>query len=311
MIAVFGEALMDVFDAGPTAQGLALDARVGGSPFNVAIGLARLGQPVAFCGTLSRDFMGTRLLQALLDEGVQVGAVQRVDAPSAMCLVSSDTHGVPSYRFFGQGSADRLITAARVQSLPPGTRVLQLGSYTLVVEPAASALAGLLRRWHPQGLVAMDPNVRTVVEPDLERWRAMLMAHTPHVHLLKLSTEDAEQLYPGQPLAVLARRWLEAGVVLVVFTQGGEGACAWHRNGLSVQVPPTPVAVVDTVGAGDTFQAALLARLAEQGRLSAEGLAALDEPGLHDLLRFASRAAAVTCGRRGADMPRRADLDQA
>ena len=310
MFVVCGEALMDVFAAGDTATGVALDARVGGSPFNAAVGLARLGQKVAFFSALSKGFLGERLMSALQAEGVDTSAVQRNDAPTTLGLVGLDASGVPSYSFYGDGCADRLLTADAIDRLPAGVRAIHLGSYATVVEPIASTLRALVEREQARVLVAYDPNIRLNVEPDLARWRDMLDWMLPRTHLLKISDEDLQLLLPGTSPEAFAARALDAGVKLVVVTRGAEGALGWTRQA-QAGVPPVKVELVDTVGAGDTFQAALLTWLAEHDALSASALDALSAGDLQSALRFAAQAAAITCSRRGADMPRRDELGAA
>jgi len=120
MIMVCGEAWMDVFGSGDTPNGMALDARVGGSPSNVALGLARMAQPVSFLASLSRDFLGERLMRALHDDGVDTGTVTRVDAPTTLGLVGIDAQGLPSYAFYGHGGADRQLGLQALKRLPAG-----------------------------------------------------------------------------------------------------------------------------------------------------------------------------------------------
>lgn len=307
MFVVCGEALMDVFAVGETATGVALDARVGGSPFNVAIGLARLAQPVAFLSSVSRDFLGDRLVRSLDAEGVQTHTVRRVDAPTTLSLVGLNAAGVPSYAFLGQGAADRQLDADALDSLPAATAAIHIGSYATVVEPVASTLRQLIQRDRNRRLIAYDPNVRLNVEPELERWRAMLDWMLPRCHLLKISDEDLQLLHPGTTPQAFIDQAIGRGVELAVVTRGGEGALGATRSSEG-QARARPVAVVDTVGAGDTFQAALLAWLAERGGLDARALRALTDAELGAALQFAADAAAITCSRRGADMPRRAEL---
>lgn len=307
MFLVCGEALMDVFAAGDTPTGLLLDARVGGSPFNVAIGLARLAQPVAFLGAISSGFLGQRLLRALASEGVDTTAVQRHDAPTTLGLVGLDAEAVPSYAFYGEGAADRLLNSDALALLPSAVRALHLGSYAAVVEPVASTLRALVEREHTRTLVAYDPNVRLNVQPDLAPWQAMLAWMQTRCHLLKISDEDLQLLLPDTSAENFAAHALRGGVQLVVVTRGAEGALGWTPQ-CRAQVPTPLVDVVDTVGAGDTFQAALLTWLAEHGKLSPAALGALDANGLQAALGFAAGAAAITCSRRGADMPRRGEL---
>ena len=312
MLMVCGEALLDVFAAGETSTGMTLDARVGGSPFNLAVGLARLAQPVGFFGAISTGFAGERLMRALVAEGVHTGAVARNDAPTTLSLVGLDAQGVPSYAFYGDGGADRLLHAADLARVPDAITALSIGSYATVVEPIASTLRALVarecERGHGHGaLIAFDPNIRLNVEPDLQRWRDQLAWMLPRTDLLKISDEDLGLLQPGTALDAFALHALAQGVRAVVITRGALGALGWTAQ-VSTRIEPVPVAVIDTVGAGDTFQAALLTWLAEHGALTAKALDALTPSGLHDALVFAARAAAITCSRRGADMPQRAEL---
>lgn len=307
MFVVCGEALLDVFAVGDTPTGMTLDARVGGSPFNVAVGLARLGQRAAFLGGVSRGFLGERLLRALRDEGVDLRCAQLHDAPTTLGLVGVDAHGVPSYAFYGHGAADRQLSLEALQSIPAEARALQFGSYAMVVEPAASTLRALVAAERGRRFIAYDPNVRLNVEPSVPRWRETVAWMAPHCDLLKISDEDAGLLFPDVPLDELAAGWLAAGAGLVVVTRGARGALAWTAA-TCAQVEAVPVTLVDTVGAGDTFQAALLTWLAEHDALDRARLCALQEQALRDALGFASRAAAITCSRRGADLPRRHEL---
>ncbi len=307
MFVVCGEALMDVFAAGQTATGLMLDARIGGSPFNVAVGLARLDQPVSFLGALSTGFLGDRLHRALEAEGVNTGCIERVDAPATLGLVGLDAAGQPSYAFYGAGAADRRLSPAALTRVPATTRALHFGSYAMVVEPIASTLRILVEQRGADTLVSYDPNIRLNVEPDLGRWRDALDWMAQRADVLKVSAEDLQMLHGGRPHEELVHEWLAAGVALVVITHGAGGARGWTPRHQTLVTPPA-IDVVDTVGAGDTFQAALLAGLAERGTGTAQSIASLDQDTLYELLRFATAAAAITCSRRGADMPRRAEL---
>ena len=308
MFVVCGEALMDVYMGEWTATGMTLDARIGGSPLNVAQGLARLERPVAFLAGLSTDACGERLLASLRAEGVDTSLVLRSDAPSTLSVISVDAAGVPRYAFHGTGAADRQITHDTLPALPAAARVLQFGSYALAVEPVGSALRALAARERERLLIAYDPNVRLNVEPDLAHWRAVVEQMVSIAHLVKVSDEDLGLLYPAETPEQVAARWRERGVNLVAVTRGRHGASAWTAAA-QADVPAPETEVVDTVGAGDTFQAALLTWLDEHDALTPEALSALGHASLVDLLRFAARAAAITCSRRGADMPRRDKLN--
>jgi fructokinase len=308
MFVVCGEALMDVFSTGSTPTGVGMDARIGGSPFNVAVGLARLDQPVAFFGGVSSGFLGERLVAAMQAERVDTRALHVSSAPTTLGLVGLDAAGVPSYAFYGHGAADREVPLEALQRVPGDAKVIHVGSFNTVVEPVAGTLRALVEREHARCLISYDPNIRLNVEPEVARWREQLQWMLPHTHLLKVSDEDLALLYPGVEHEALARQWLAAGVTLVVVTRGAKGAIGWTARA-QAETQPVVVTVIDTVGAGDTFQAALLTWLAERDALSGRAIAALDGAQLADALNFAARAAAITCSRRGADLPRRNELN--
>ena len=307
MFVVCGEALFDVFAVADTPTGMSMDARVGGSPFNVAVGLARLAQPVCFLSQVGTGFLGERLMRTLREEGVDTSTVQRSEAPTTLSLIGLDAKGVPSYSFYGEGCADRRLTPDALATLPDGVKAINFGSYATVVGPTAVTQRMLVERESRRTLIAYDPNIRLNVEPDLEVWREQIDWMLPHTQLLKVSEEDLQLVVPGTTPKAFAANALAAGVKLVVVTRGGEGAIGWTAQH-EVTVPPIPVKVIDTVGAGDTFQCALLTWLAEHDSVSGAALAALSAEQLRDALGFAARAAAITCSRRGADMPRRAEL---
>jgi fructokinase len=172
MFVVCGEALMDVFSTGSTPTGVSMDARIGGSPFNVAVGLARLDQPVAFFGGVSSGFLGERLVAAMQAERVDTRALHVSSAPTTLGLVGLDAAGVPSYAFYGHGAADREVPLEALQRVPGDATVIHVGSFNTVVEPVAGTLRALVEREHGRCLISYDPNIRLNVEPDVARWRA-------------------------------------------------------------------------------------------------------------------------------------------
>lgn len=307
MFLVCGEALFDVFIGDESNRALHLDAHPGGSPFNVAIGLARLAQPVSFFGGIANDMLGDRLVRVLEAEGIGTEFLNRFDAPTTLGMVELSADGVPRYAFYGNGAADRLPTHDRLPDLPPSVKAIHIGSYATVVEPVAGALEALVRRERDTRLIAYDPNVRLNVEPSVARWRDKVETLTGLAHLVKISDEDAHLLYAGEGDDALAQHWLARGAGLVVMTRGGKGASAWNHGG-RVDIAAPQITVVDTVGAGDTFQATMLAWLAENDALDANAVATLATGKVEALLNFAARAAAITCSRRGANLPRREEL---
>ncbi|MGW3506289.1 carbohydrate kinase family protein [Streptomyces sp. NPDC000994] len=300
MIVVAGEALIDLV---PRGRGALADLRpaLGGGPYNTAVALGRLGSPTAFCSRTSYDAFGEALLDGLRGAGVDVSGVQRGAEPTTLAVATVGTDGSAAYSFYVDGTADRLFTVPA--ALPAGTRAVSFGTCSLVLEPGASAYEELMRTASAQGVfTALDPNIRPGLIADADTYRARFASWLPSVSLLKLSEEDAGWL-GGTP-----REWLAAGPGAVVITHGGDGLTAYTRDGAEHSVPGEKVDVVDTIGAGDTVNAALLHALAVQDALSPEGLAGLGASGWNRLLRFAARAAAITCSRAGAEPPYAAEV---
>lgn len=310
MILVCGEALVDLFaEAG---RGGEMPARIvaGGSPFNVAIGLARLGIKSAFLGGVSRDGFGGMLGDLLVREGVDDRYLVRTDRLTTISVVTTGKDGHPGYAFHGEGAADRSLTAADLPvALPDTIRAITFGSYTMAVEPVGSAFAALAERERGRRVISVDPNLRPTAIGEMASWHPAAERFYRAATIIKASDEDIRIAWDGQlTVAEAASLWLDMGARLVVVTQGERGATAFSTAG-QVSVPGRKVAVQDTVGAGDTFHAALLARLAQTGRLSPEAIAALDREALADLLAYAVAAAAITVTRRGADLPTAAEVD--
>ncbi|MFE0456158.1 carbohydrate kinase [Streptomyces sp. NPDC058914] len=302
MIVVAGEALIDLVPQGPGALA-ALQPALGGGPYNTAVALGRLGSPTAFCSRTSHDAFGEALLDGLREAGVEVSAVQRGPEPTTLAVATIDGNGSAAYSFYVEGTADRLFTVPA--DLPAGTRAVSFGTCSLVLEPGASAYEKLMRSAAAQGLfTALDPNIRPGLIPDADAYRARFRSWLPSVSLLKLSEEDARWL-GGTP-----REWLSAGPSAVVITHGGDGLTAFTQDGAVYPVPGEKVDVVDTIGAGDTVNAALLHGLSALDALSPATLAGLGREGWERLLRYAARAAAITCSRAGAEPPYAAEVGE-
>ncbi|RST02302.1 carbohydrate kinase [Streptomyces sp. WAC07149] len=291
MIVVGGEALIDLVPVDRPAG--ALLPRPGGGPYNTALALGRLGAEVAFCSRVSADGFGESLLAGLRAAGVDLSLVQRGPEPTTLAVPSLGPDGSAVYGFYVEGTADRLF--ALPPALPPGVRALALGTCSLVLEPGASAYEALLRRESRRGLLTLlDPNVRPALIADPEAYRERFLGWLPYVSVLKLSEEDAAWL--GGRVG----DWLAAGPSAVVLTRGAAGLTVWTSDGAEHSAAALPVAVADTIGAGDTVNAALLHRLA-----GIPDAGAADWP---DVLAYAARAAALTCTRAGAEPPYAAEL---
>jgi len=300
VIVVAGEALIDLVPQGTGALA-GLTPALGGGPYNTAVALGRLGSPTAFCSRTSYDAFGEALLNGLRTAGVDVSAVQRGAEPTTLAVATIDENGSAAYSFYVEGTADRLFTAP--DQLPDATRAVSFGTCSLVLEPGATAYEELMRSAAARGVfTALDPNIRAGLIPDPDAYRTRFKSWLPSVALLKLSEEDAQWL-GGTP-----REWLASGPAAVVVTRGGDGLTVFTRDGAEHSVAGEPVTVVDTIGAGDTVNAALLHGLAARDALSPEALAGLGADGWTELLGFAARAAAITCSRAGAEPPYASEL---
>ena len=302
-----GEALYDLFPSAETDTGFIFDARMGGSPFNVAVGLSRLGRGAALFTGLSSDPLGRRLRQTLEDEGVDTSCLVGKRNPTTLALVGLGPNGVPHYSFHGHEAADCSIGEADLPDPPPSVAAMHFGSYSLVVEPTGSSFLRLARRHHAGKLISLDPNLRLNVEPDAGRWRRRVEAFSEIADLIKASDEDLDLLFPGDGIDSAISRWSSRGVRLVVVTRGGDPALVSLRGEI-FEASGRRVDVVDTVGAGDSFQAGLLCGLDELGKATKPGLSGISLDECRRVVDFAMAAAAITCARRGADLPRRSDL---
>lgn len=311
MYLVCGEALFDVFIQGDSARGneLAFKAIAGGSPFNVALGLRRMGADSALFTGISSDSLGQRLRQVLRDEGVSDSYLIASDAPTTLAMVGLDAAGSPHYSFRGEGCADRLLLAEHLPILDAQVRGLHVGSFSLVVEPVANTLLQLVQREHQQRLISLDPNVRLGPAPDIAHWRERVETFAGYAHLIKVSEEDLQLLYPERDPQQVAASWLNERCQLVFLTHGSKGASVHSRHG-HWSAPAVEVHTRDTVGAGDTFQAALLSYLARHALDTPEALATLSREQINDMLRLAIEAAALTCSRVGPDLPYLHELDR-
>lgn len=297
VIVVAGESLIDLVPQRGGEPLPMLLPRLGGGPYNTAVALGRLGAPVTFCSRVSTDGFGEALLAGLRTAGVGTSLVQRGPEPTTLAVAAIEADGSAGYGFYVQGSADRLFELP--PPLPDSVRALAFGTCSLVLEPGATAYEALLRREAGRGVFTLlDPNIRAGLIPDPDAYRARFAGWLPYVSLLKLSEDDAEWL-GGVPV----------GPAAVVLTRGGDGLTLRTRAGLELSVPAAPVTVADTIGAGDTVNAALLHSLAARNALSADALPGLDADGWSEVLGFAARAAAVTCSRTGAEPPYASELN--
>ncbi len=311
MIVVGGESLVDLVPDPSTADGELgpLHPMLGGGPYNVAVALGRLSVPVSFLARISTDQFGDKLLERLEQSNVDISLAGRGPEPTTLAVVGLASDGSARYSFHTEGTAARYV--ADPGPLPDGTEAVSLGTLGMVLEPGATVYETvLLREAERDRFIALDPNIRANLIDDPDAYRQRFRRWLPGVTLLKLSAEDAQWLAGDEaadPVKV-ARQWLRAGPAGVVVTRGRDGLTAVTASGEVVEVEGVPADVVDTIGAGDTVQAALLAWLYDNSALTRRALSGLGVDGWERALRFAASAAAVTVSRPGAEPPLRAEV---
>jgi fructokinase len=306
LIVCCGEALIDMVPDG--AREDVFLARRGGCPYNTAIAAARLGSRTRFLGRIGTDFLGESLFEGLLANEVDTSLVARGDQPTTLAFVQRGRHGDARYAFYSLGAADRSLDRADLPlSLGTDARFLMVGSISMIQEPIGSAVEALVARETGKVLVSLDPNIRASMVRDRESYLGRFLRWVSMSAIVKASSEDLEWLFPGSTPGESAATLLRAGAELVVETKGKEGAVARTREA-EAAVPAFEVAVADTIGAGDTFHAALLHRLDMAGIGTRSSIAALDEAALRDMLTFAQAAAAIDCTRTGAEPPNQAEV---
>jgi fructokinase len=303
MFAVVGEALVDLVGQ---RGGRTFAAHPGGSPANVALGLARLGAPVTLTTRLGRDAFGEMITSHLEADGVIVDGGPDPRGATSLAIATLAA-GVASYDFRIEWDV------ADLPPLPVEIRCLHTGSLATVLPPGDRAVIDLVRRERERGRVTVsyDPNVRPALLGDPERARPGIEDLVATSDVVKVSDEDLGWLYPDEPLEDVAARWLATGPALVVVTLAGAGVYAVSR-GLEVSRPAVPIDLVDTVGAGDSYTSGLLDGLRRAdliGGARRDALVTTDEPTLVNVLDRAALVAAITCSRSGADPPTRDEVD--
>lgn len=308
MLTVIGEGLVDVVQR-PSG----IEAHVGGSPLNVAVGLARLGHPVQFIGRYGRDAYGDSVAAHLRASSVMLP--QAPDGlPTSVATALIDDDGAATYTFDLAWELPGL--TERLPFMLQGTRLLHTGSIATMLAPGAAEVLAAVEHSHPAATISFDPNCRPSIISDADYARRQAEKFVTLSDIVKASDEDLAWLYPGADPLESARRWFalggSEGPALVVVTRGAQGPWGITAAG-EAEFSAPKIEVADTVGAGDSFMAALLSGVVDRGLDGAQNrkdLRALPAEGLLALLAHASRAAGVTVSRAGANPPSRAELNR-
>ncbi|MCZ4291377.1 carbohydrate kinase family protein [Hoeflea alexandrii] len=300
MIICCGEALIDMLPRTTTQGEDAFSPYAGGSVFNTALALGRLGLKTGFFTGLSSDMFGDILRQALDKSGVDHGYCATLDLHTTLAFVRL-VNGQASYAFFDENTAGRMITEAHLPALGDEVEALHFGAISLIPDPCGATYESLMRREHGSRVISLDPNIRPGFITDAARHRARIDRMIAMSDIVKMSDEDLEWF--GMPdMETAARTWLGQGPSLVVFTRGARGAIGFSREH-TVEVDGVAVTVADTVGAGDTFNAGILASLKRDNVLTKQAMKALSADAIGNALGLGARAAAVTVSRPGANPP--------
>lgn len=310
MIVCCGEALIDMIPQAD-AQGQTLRPHAGGAVFNTAIALGRLGVESHFLSGVSTDLFGKQLVAELTKSNVATDLLLRSDRPTTLAFVELN-NGHASYTFYDENTAGRMLDPADLPKIPDAAQAMYFGGISLINEPAADFYLALALREAPNRVIMADPNIRANFVVDEARYRARLDHLIGCVDILKVSDEDLDWIMPGPlPHAEKATILRKKGPGVVVLTKGAEGAQAFFAEGATAHVPVPQVTVVDTVGAGDTFNAGFLASLSAANLLDKTRLATLSEADASAALTYGAQVAAVTVSRAGANPPWRTELADA
>jgi fructokinase len=306
-VTVIGEAVIDLV---PGDRPGTFDAVPGGSPYNVAIGLARLGHYTTLMARLGNSAFGRILRDHARAEGIDLDAAPLAAEPPTLAVVTLDAGAQASYDFYVDGTADWRWTSEETDLVPSETVVLHFGSVASWTPPGDARILELAHRLRAKGdvLITYDPNVRPGLLGNYRHGQRMIERAVRLAHLAKASVDDIAWLYPDWAAADVARHWLRLGATVVVITRSGDGADAFTAAGPSIHRPALQVPVVDTVGAGDSFTAGLIGSLISRGLYAPADLARCPADQLSAAMDDAILVASLNVQRRGNDPPTLADL---
>ncbi len=305
MILSCGEALIDMLPRETRDGATGFVPHAGGSVFNTAVAIGRLGAKAGFFSGLSSDFFGQILRDTLEKSRVDTKFCTMTDQPTTLAFVRLN-HGQASYNFYDENTAGRLLNEAQLPVLSDDIRALMFGGISLIPDPCGSTYETLLRREAPYRVTMLDPNIRPNFIPDKGKHLARMKRMIALADIVKISDEDLQWFDEGTDHDGIAASWLakpdQTGPKILIITKGAQGADAYAASG-KVSVNGEKVTVADTVGAGDTVNAGVLVSLEQQGLLHKKALAAISQEQLTKAVAFGIKAAAITVSRAGANPP--------
>ena len=305
MILCCGEALIDMLPRRVESGETGFMPVPGGAIYNTAIALGRLGEEAGFFSSVSTDMFGEQLIEFLHHSNVQSDTCVRIPNPTTLAFVKL-TNGQAQYSFFDENSALRSLEQSTLPSLPEMVSTLHFGAISLVSEPCGSAYEAFMAQ-NEDRVISLDPNIRESFIKNEEQHRSRIERMVAMSDIVKVSDEDLAWISNGTNAEEKIASWLEGRAKIVLLTKDAEGAIAYTRNG-RIQQPAMKVEVVDSIGAGDTFNAGFLSGLARQGLLSKNRLSTVTMEELRPALELAAKVAAKTVSRAGANPPWKSEL---
>jgi len=315
MILCCGEALIDMVRVKVPGSGEGFLPLPGGSPYNTAIAIGRMGAGAMFFGKCSKDFFGEMLLKRLKENHVNDDLIIRSEQNSSLAFVNPEEGKEPEYVFYTEGNADRSLSIGELpEKIPVEAWCICFGSISMIMEPAASAIETLILRENARKdaekerpVISFDPNIRPFMIKDKEAFIKRTEKLIAASAIVKISKVDLGYVYPGMDTDKAIERILTFGPCLVIATLGPDGALALLRRYdgsiIRVSAPAVDIPLADTIGAGDTFHGAFLSWLEIKGIMSRFALSNMSDTELYEALFFANKAAAIVCSRRGAEPP--------
>jgi fructokinase len=307
MLLSCGDALVDFL---PVKSVDGRDAAVpvaGGSCLNIAVGMARLGAPAGFMGGISTDVFGCMIADHASASQVDLRYATRSEHQTTLAFVRH-VGSEPQYAFYDEATASRNWTYRRGSIPFDEVEAIHVGSTTLANDQGAAQALAMIEDIDGSTTISFDPNCRPNLVRHKARYVDQMNSFAAAANIVRMSDVDFEFLYGASDYEERAKSLVGAGASLVVVTRGIRGAQAWHGEAGLVEVEAPTIDVVDAIGAGDSFQAALLFALRAIGRIETAALAQMNSDELRRVLSFASICAALTCGRAGSDPPRQSDV---
>jgi len=320
MIVCIGEAVIDMFQKNISGLGEVFMPLPGGCTYNTSIAIGALGVPAAFVGRISHNFFGDIQVKRLNDYNVKNDLLIRCAENPILAFIKTEEGRQPQYAFYDEGTSDKLLSTGELPQLPLETSCIVFGSISMNMEPIATTIETLIlneasKNINERKIIAFDPNIRPFMIKNKNEYIKRFSGWVCACTIAKISSEDFEYIYPDTEPQAALNKIIDLGARLAIVTLGPDGAIALHKHedgsvikirADGIQIPQ----IADTVGAGDTFLGAFLARLAQKGKMTYNAIVSLNEFDLRDALSFANKAAAIVCTRYGANPPSMKEIER-